>query len=129
MIKLTLQYIDCPVGYYGDNCSEICPTPHYGLKCGKQCDCLSCHHIYGCFSTFSIVGKIISVHRKYVTIRLFLVLYSFYQYFIYIYDIMFTILTKTCLTSKYHSPVVTNLFWCFALYFFGVHCQNKCYNN
>nr|XP_034304594.1 uncharacterized protein LOC117682008 [Crassostrea gigas] len=42
---------ECPAGYYGDNCSVVCPSPKYGILCAQQCDCLPCHHVYGCPST------------------------------------------------------------------------------
>lgn len=60
---------ECPAGYYSDNCTDVCPAPLYGLLCGQTCDCLSCHHIYGCSSTLPIDGKIILVHVKVSNIR------------------------------------------------------------
>lgn len=42
---------ECPAGYYGDYCSEICRYPVYGSLCSKTCTCSPCHHIYGCNST------------------------------------------------------------------------------
>ena len=48
-----LTFIDCPVGYYGDNCSFSCPATKYGNGCAETCACTnaSCHHIYGCNMT------------------------------------------------------------------------------
>nr|XP_034329469.1 uncharacterized protein LOC105331273 [Crassostrea gigas] len=42
---------DCPVGYTGDNCSDVCPPHTYGKLCGQPCKCTSCHHIFGCMTT------------------------------------------------------------------------------
>lgn len=45
---------DCPIGYFGDNCSDICTPPSFGLFCAQKCSCLECHHIFGCnFTTDS----------------------------------------------------------------------------
>ena len=43
-------FIECPPGYYGDNCSFPCPALSYGSGCVEQCSCSSesCHHVYGC---------------------------------------------------------------------------------
>lgn len=43
-------FIECPVGYYGDNCSLHCPPLTYGNHCAEYCSCSStlCHHVYGC---------------------------------------------------------------------------------
>ncbi|XP_052677353.1 uncharacterized protein LOC128158524 [Crassostrea angulata] len=42
---------ECPAGYYGDNCTVVCPPSSYGTLCLHKCDCLPCHHVYGCSST------------------------------------------------------------------------------
>lgn len=42
---------DCPVGYTGDNCSDVCPPHTYGKLCSQSCKCTSCHHIFGCMTT------------------------------------------------------------------------------
>lgn len=42
---------DCPVGYTGDNCSDVCPPHTYGQLCSQPCKCTSCHHIFGCMTT------------------------------------------------------------------------------
>ncbi|XP_052711337.1 cell death abnormality protein 1-like [Crassostrea angulata] len=48
--------IDCPVGYYGINCSRPCRYPNYGINC--QYDCSSCGQ-ETCSSTFGCmtIGK------------------------------------------------------------------------
>ncbi|XP_052680044.1 uncharacterized protein LOC128160742 [Crassostrea angulata] len=42
---------ECPLGYFGDNCTNICPSSYYGRLCFHKCKCLPCHHIYECVST------------------------------------------------------------------------------
>nr|XP_034304588.1 uncharacterized protein LOC109618160 [Crassostrea gigas] len=42
---------ECPVGYFGENCTNICPPSYYGHMCVHKCKCSPCHHIYGCVST------------------------------------------------------------------------------
>nr|XP_034306495.1 uncharacterized protein LOC105342246 [Crassostrea gigas] len=39
---------ECPVGYIGVNCSHPCNPPLYGDLCSLRCECVKCHHIYGC---------------------------------------------------------------------------------
>lgn len=48
--------LECPEGYFGYNCSEVCQAPSYGLKCALKCGCSLCHHIYGCLPTIGIQG-------------------------------------------------------------------------
>lgn len=73
--KVHAQYImqfkccnsDCPVGYTGDNCSDVCPPHTYGKLCSQSCKCTSCHHIFGCMTT----GKIFYINIfKYYTLSL-----------------------------------------------------------
>lgn len=52
-----MHFIDCPVGYFGKNCSEKCSPPGYGELCSQTCDCVSCHHIFGCNETGVTTGK------------------------------------------------------------------------
>lgn len=40
--------IECPAGYHGDNCEDMCSLNTYGSGCGQICSCTPCHHIYGC---------------------------------------------------------------------------------
>nr|XP_034307274.1 uncharacterized protein LOC117682853 isoform X2 [Crassostrea gigas] len=42
---------DCPAGYFGHNCSDMCTQPSYGIQCGQKCNCTACHHIFGCYLT------------------------------------------------------------------------------
>ena len=50
-------FIECPVGYYRDNCSLPCPPTTYGIYCAEHCSCssTSCHHVYGCTVTEGII--------------------------------------------------------------------------
>lgn len=53
------QFIECSVGYSGDNCSVVCPSDSYGKLCSQTCDshCISCHHIFGCNVTEETTGN------------------------------------------------------------------------
>lgn len=42
---------DCPVGYFGESCTDKCTPPSYGELCSDVCDCTLCHHIFGCNET------------------------------------------------------------------------------
>lgn len=41
---------ECPIGYVGVNCTAPCDLPFYGNLCSLWCECLECHHIYGCLT-------------------------------------------------------------------------------
>lgn len=43
-----LFILDCPSGFYGVNCSNVCSTPYYGVGCAMKCECVPCDRIYGC---------------------------------------------------------------------------------
>ena len=45
-----LFLIECFIGFYGWNCSEICKFPSYGEKCQGTCKCepTLCDHRSGC---------------------------------------------------------------------------------
>lgn len=45
-----LYFVDCPLWYFGYNCSQKCPPPHYGKFCTQICKhgCQDCHHRDGC---------------------------------------------------------------------------------
>lgn len=32
-------FIECPPGYFGENCSEMCEHPTFGKGCAHQCSC------------------------------------------------------------------------------------------
>lgn len=53
------QFIECSIGYSGDNCSVVCPSDSYGKLCSQTCDshCISCHHIFGCNVTEETTGN------------------------------------------------------------------------
>lgn len=44
-------FLECPIGYYRDNCSEKCNPPTYGEECQYICGCPNdeCHFVFGCF--------------------------------------------------------------------------------
>lgn len=41
---------ECPIGFYGPNCSKPCRFPNYGLGCQRMCRCneSDCNNIIGC---------------------------------------------------------------------------------
>lgn len=47
--------IECPVGYYSENCSEKCMYPSYGEECQGECHCSQpmCNFITGCSDSSS----------------------------------------------------------------------------
>lgn len=51
LFSILVYFADCPPGYTGYNCSEVCPSPYYGLGCTHTCNCSECQHISGCIST------------------------------------------------------------------------------
>lgn len=55
---------DCPVGYTGDNCSDVCPSHTYGKLCSQECTCISCHHIFGCNVTEQTTDASTIEHMK-----------------------------------------------------------------
>lgn len=58
------QFIECSVGYSGDNCSVVCPSDSYGKLCSQTCDshCISCHHIFGCNVTEENTGNTFEIN-------------------------------------------------------------------
>ena len=32
-------FLDCPIGWFGQECKTPCPDGHYGLKCKNSCNC------------------------------------------------------------------------------------------
>lgn len=50
---------ECPIGYFGFDCSVPCDQPFYGKLCSLRCGCLKCHHIYGC-----VPGKSITINYR-----------------------------------------------------------------
>lgn len=59
-----LIFVECPVGYFGQNCSVICSWPNYGALCSKVCECQPCHHAYGCNLTKETTGSINEVTQS-----------------------------------------------------------------
>lgn len=51
MKSLHLDYV-CRPGYFGLNCTDICPYPTYGERCQGFCDCGkdTCDASKGCIS-------------------------------------------------------------------------------
>uniref|UniRef100_A0A8W8LTU3 TNFR-Cys domain-containing protein n=1 Tax=Magallana gigas TaxID=29159 RepID=A0A8W8LTU3_MAGGI len=47
-LSYLLIIVDCPVGYFGVNCSDKCTPPSYGVHCSQVCECSPCDHAFGC---------------------------------------------------------------------------------
>lgn len=47
---LSLFFLECPIGYYFNNCSKVCSPPNYGESCQSVCRCpyKDCHFATGC---------------------------------------------------------------------------------
>lgn len=80
--------LDCPAGYFGNNCTDKCIHPTFGILCSEICDCSDCHHIIGCISNAVNTGNV-----KVVCWSVFL-------------DILITIFCHTCMKSR---PMTYNL--------------------
>uniref|UniRef100_A0A8W8M0P6 Uncharacterized protein n=1 Tax=Magallana gigas TaxID=29159 RepID=A0A8W8M0P6_MAGGI len=61
-----VKFVDCPAGYFGHNCSDMCTQPSYGIQCGQKCNCTACHHIFGCNLTTEIpeIGTATVKHKR-----------------------------------------------------------------
>ena len=46
------DFLECTVGSWGDNCSNVCPYPFFGDRCGSKCECneTMCHERKGCLN-------------------------------------------------------------------------------
>ncbi|XP_078314525.1 uncharacterized protein LOC144619691 [Crassostrea virginica] len=44
---------NCSIGFYGPNCTNICPFPAYGKDCQLECRCSKslCSHVDGCITS------------------------------------------------------------------------------
>lgn len=47
---LSFNILECPIGYYLNNCLEVCSPPNYGEDCQSICQCpyTDCHFATGC---------------------------------------------------------------------------------
>ncbi|XP_062595823.1 uncharacterized protein LOC134257198 [Saccostrea cucullata] len=56
---------ECPPGYFGFNCSQICPELSYGHLCRLKCsNCTNCNHIYGCTQSTEYIKLDVSRKRS-----------------------------------------------------------------
>lgn len=54
-----LFLIDCPIGYFGNNCSSPCRYPNYGKECQHNCSHCgneTCNSTFGCPTTGTITS-------------------------------------------------------------------------
>lgn len=61
---IILLIVECPAGYHGDNCTNICSKQYFGSNCAQKCTCSPCHHIYGCNVTIHISTEIHATKEK-----------------------------------------------------------------
>lgn len=49
-IEHVFCFKECPPGYLGDNCSEVCEYPTFGNRCANHCSCEKhlCNFLHGC---------------------------------------------------------------------------------
>lgn len=66
---LSLNILECPIGYFLNNCSKVCSPPNYGEDCQFICQCpyTDCHFATGCPQSSSVTGvqrlSIIFIHN------------------------------------------------------------------
>lgn len=67
---LSLNILECPIGYYLNNCSKVCSPPNYGEDCQSICQCpyTDCHFATGCLQHVETVTgvqrlSIIFIHK------------------------------------------------------------------
>lgn len=54
LLLIFYDLADCPVGYYGRQCSRSCRYPSYGINCQQDCsECgqEACSVIFGCMTS------------------------------------------------------------------------------
>lgn len=45
------KFVECPIGTYGENCTETCPHGKFGEFCLQPCECeinQLCNFMFGC---------------------------------------------------------------------------------
>lgn len=67
---LSWNILECPIGYYLNNCSKVCSPPNYGEDCQSICQCpyTDCHFATGCLHHVETVTgvqrlSIIFIHK------------------------------------------------------------------
>lgn len=57
-VKNYLSSKECPIGYFLENCSSICPYPLFGRRCIQKCSCDKqlCDFVHGCTGKYYFPG-------------------------------------------------------------------------
>lgn len=73
IIKFTFnwsQFVECPLGTFGKNCTGICVPQYYGKFCQSKCECplYFCDRKHGCmkFETKSKIKIVINKKKSYI---------------------------------------------------------------
>lgn len=55
-ILILHEFVGCPTGYFGQNCSKPCVYPSFGERCQGECNCTDemCNIITGCKGFYQI---------------------------------------------------------------------------
>lgn len=55
-ILILHDFVGCPTGYFGQNCSKPCVYPSFGERCQGECNCTDemCNIITGCKGFYQI---------------------------------------------------------------------------
>lgn len=80
--------IECPIGFYGPNCSKPCRNPNYGSGCQRMCRCneTDCNNILGC--TVGIDTTVVTEPYElgitfiYCLLLLWIILYILFNFFL-----------------------------------------------
>lgn len=107
VIKL---FLECPIGYHLNNCSEKCSIPTFGEECQFLCDCpdYDCHFARGCLNN---LGSVTNTQLKSMMYTLFddMVSIDFFKVFLIIRVTLFCFhFTDYTMKFTHKSPTLSN---------------------